>query len=289
MTPCVEAFPDPATSTVTYVVYEAAGSPCAIIDAVLDYDPHSGRTSTHSADRVIRFVNEQGLKVQWLLETHVHADHISAAAYIRKQRGGAIAIGEHIRSVQAVFERLFNIEPAMPPMSSGPASFDHLFGDSDTFQVGALTGRVMHVPGHTPADVAYLFDGMAFMGDTLFMPDVGTARCDFPGGDASTLYESIGKLLALPPQTRLFACHDYPPDGRETRWETTVAEQRAANIHVRDGITAGEFVAMRTARDATLGPPALIIPSIQLNIRAGVFPPAESNGVSYLKLPLNAF
>jgi len=221
MTPCVEAFPDPATSTVTYVVYEAAGSPCAIIDAVLDYDPHSGRTSTHSADRVIRFVNEQDLKVQWLLETHVHADHISAAAYIRKQLGGAIAIGEHIRSVQAVFERLFNIEPAMPLMS--PAPFDHLFGDGDTFQVGALTGRVMHVPGHTPADVAYLFDGMAFMGDTLFMPDVGTARCDFPGGDASTLYESIGRLLGLPPQTRLFACHDYPPDGRETRWETTVA------------------------------------------------------------------
>jgi len=177
----------------------------------------------------------------------------------------------------------------MSPMSSDPALFDHLFADGDTFQVGTLTGRVMHVPGHTPADVAYLFDGMAFMGDTLFMPDVGTARCDFPGGDARTLYESIGKLLDLPPQTRLFACHDYPPDGRETRWETTVGEQRAANIHVRDGITVGEFVAMRTARDATLGPPALIIPSIQLNIRAGVFPPSESNGVSYLKLPLNAF
>ena len=246
-----------------------------------------GRTSTHSADRVIRFVNEQDLRVEWLLETHAHADHISAAAYLRKQLGGAIAIGEHIRSVQAVFERLFNLEPAMS--STSPAPFDHLFADGETFQVGALSGRVMHVPGHTPADVAYLFDGLAFMGDTLFMPDVGTARCDFPGGDASTLYESIGRLLGLPPQTRLFACHDYPPDGRETRWETTVAEQRAANIHVRDGITVSEFVAMRTARDATLGPPALIIPSIQLNIRAGAFPAAESNGVSYLKLPLNTF
>ena len=289
MTPCVEAFPDPATSTVTYVVYEAAGSPCAIIDAVLDYEPLSGRTSTQTADRVIRFVNEHGLQVQWLLETHAHADHISAAAYLRKQLGGAVAIGEHIRSVQVVFERLFNLEPAVLSMSSGPAPFDHLFADGATFQVGALTGRVMHVPGHTPADVAYLFNGIAFMGDTLFMPDVGTARCDFPGGDAKTLYESIGKLLDLPPQTRLFACHDYPPDGRETRWETTVAEQRAANIHVRDGITVSELVAMRMARDATLGPPALIIPSIQLNIRAGVFPPAESNGVSYLKLPLNTF
>jgi glyoxylase-like metal-dependent hydrolase (beta-lactamase superfamily II) len=173
--------------------------------------------------------------------------------------------------------------------SLSPAPFDHLFADGDTFQIGALTGRVMHVPGHTPADVAYVFDGMAFMGDTLFMPDVGTARCDFPGGDASTLYASIGKLLGLPPQTRLFACHDYPPDGRDARCETTVAEQRAANIHVRDGTTVSEFVAMRTARDATLGPPALIIPSIQLNIRAGIFPPAESNGVSYLKFPLNTF
>ncbi|MGX7001744.1 MBL fold metallo-hydrolase [Caballeronia sp. KNU42] len=287
MTPRVEAFPDPATSTITYVVYETAGSPCAIIDAVLDYEPHSGRTSTHSADRVIRFVDELDLRVEWLLETHAHADHISAAAYLRKRLGGAIAIGEHIRSVHAVFGRLFNLEPAMSSTSAAP--FDHLFADGETFQVGALSGRVMHVPGHTPADVAYLFDGLAFMGDTLFMPDVGTARCDFPGGDASTLYESIGRLLGLPPQTRLFACHDYPPDGRETRWESTVAEQRAANIHVRDGITVSDFVAMRTARDATLGPPTLIIPSIQLNIRAGAFPAAESNGVSYLKLPLNTF
>lgn len=286
MKPCVEAFHDPQTSTVTYVVYEAMGSACAIIDAVLDYEPQSGRISTRSADRVIRFVAEQNLQVQWLLETHAHADHISAAAYLRGKVGGAIAIGEHIGSVQTVFERIFNLESSTQP---GPAPFDHLFVDGEVFQVGALTGRVMHVPGHTPADVAYVFDGMAFMGDTLFMPDVGTARCDFPGGDACKLYESIGKLLSLPLQTRLFACHDYPPNGREARWETTVAEQRAANIHVRDGVTPGEFVAMRKARDATLGQPALIIPSIQLNIRAGVLPRAEENGVSYLKLPLNAF
>jgi glyoxylase-like metal-dependent hydrolase (beta-lactamase superfamily II) len=286
MKPCVEAFYEPVTSTVTYVVYEAAGSPCAIIDAVLDFEPKSGRTSTDSADRVIRFVTEHNLQVRWLFETHAHADHISAAAYLRKKLGGEIAIGEHIRAVQTVFERLFNLEPQE---STGAAPFDHLFSDGDTFQVGALTGRVMHVPGHTPADVAYLFDGVAFMGDTLFMPDVGTARCDFPGGDAHTLYESIARLLSLPPQTRLFACHDYPPEGRHPRWETTVADQRAANIHVRDGITASEFVAMRTARDATLDQPVLIIPSIQLNIRAGNFPAAESNGVRYLKLPLNTF
>ncbi len=286
MTPRVEAFHDPATSTMTYVVYEAPGSPCAIIDAVLDYEPASGRISSGSADRVIRFVTAQNLQVQWLLETHAHADHISAAAYIRKQLGGAIAIGEHIRSVQRAFERIFNLDAHA---SSGAAPFDHLFADDDTFQVGTLTGKVMHVPGHTPADVAYLFDGMAFMGDTLFMPDVGTARCDFPGGNAHTLYESTRRLLSLPSQTRLFACHDYPPEGRGTRWETTVAEQRADNIHVRDGITAGEFVAMRTARDATLAQPALIIPSIQLNIRAGEFPPAETNGTRYLKLPINVF
>nr|WKF58678.1 putative metallo-hydrolase [Paraburkholderia busanensis] len=270
----------------TYVVYETDGSPCAVVDAVLDYEPHAGRLSTRSADRVIRFVTEHRLQVEWLLETHAHADHISAAAYLRGKLGGKIAIGEHIGAVQTVFERIFNLDPSA---QAGPAPFDHLFVDGETFRVGAFEGRVMHVPGHTPADVAYVFDGMAFMGDTLFMPDVGTARCDFPGGDARKLYESIGKLLSLPPRTRLFACHDYPPEGRETRWEATVAEQRAANIHVRDGVTLEQFVAMRTARDATLGQPALIIPSIQLNIRAGVLPAAEGNGVRYLKLPLDAF
>lgn len=285
MTPRVEAFPDPATSTVTYVVYETAGSPCAIIDSVLDYEPHSGRTSTQTADRVISFVHEQDLQVQWLLETHAHADHISAAAYLRKQLGGAIAIGEHIRSVQAVFERLFNLEPAIS--STSPAPFDHLFADGETFQVGALTGRVMHVPGHTPADIAYLFDGIAFMGDTLFMPDVGTARCDFPGGDARQLYASMRKLLAFPPQTQLYVCHDYPPEGREAKCLTTVAEQRAGNIHVHDGVDENAFVAMRTTRDAGLGMPTLLLPAIQVNVRAGNLPPAEENGVTYLKIPLN--
>ncbi|WP_133646830.1 MBL fold metallo-hydrolase [Paraburkholderia flava] len=286
MKPCVEAFHDPQTSTITYVVYEDVGSPCAIIDSVLDYEPHAGRIATHSADRVVRFVAERNLQVQWLLETHAHADHVSAAAYLRGKLGGAIGIGECIGSVQAVFERIFDLDSSA---RTEAGFFDHLFADGEAFQVGALTGRVMHVPGHTPADVAYVFDGLAFMGDTLFMPDVGTARCDFPGGDAGTLYESIGRLLSLPSQTRLFACHDYPPDGREARWETTVAEQRAANIHVRDGITVDAFVAMRNARDATLGQPALIIPSIQLNIHAGVLPPAGENGVRYLKLPLNTF
>lgn len=286
MKPCVEAFHDQQTATISYVVYEAEGVACAVIDAVLDFEPHSGRISTHSADRIIRFITERNLRVQWLLETHAHADHISAAAYLRDKVGGAIAIGEHIRSVQAVFERVFNLES---PQHVESAPFDRLFVDGEVFQVGALTGRVMHVPGHTPADVAYVFDDMVFMGDSLFMPDVGTARCDFPGGDARTLYQSIGKLLSLPLDTRLFVCHDYPPEGRETRWETTVAEQRATNIHVHDGITLDEFVAMRTARDATLGAPALIIPSIQLNIHAGVLPKPEKNGVRYLKLPLNAF
>lgn len=286
MKPCVQAFHDPQTSTFTYVVYEAEGGCCAVVDAVLDYEPHAGRLATRSADRVVRFVTERNLRVQWLLETHAHADHISAAAYLRGTLGGKIGIGEHIGAVRTVFDRVFNLDSSAQP---GPVLFDHLFADDEAFQVGALSGRVMHVPGHTPADVAYVFDGVAFMGDTLFMPDVGTARCDFPGGDARTLYESIGKLLSLPLATRLFACHDYPPNGRDTRWETTVAEQRAANIHVRDGIELGEFVAMRTARDATLGQPALIIPSIQLNIRAGVLPRAEGNGVRYLKIPLDAF
>lgn len=286
MKPCVEAFHDPQTSTVSYVVYEAKGTACAVIDAVLDFEPRSGRISTHSADRIIRFLTERSLQVQWLLETHAHADHISGAAYLREKVGGAIAIGEHIRSVQAVFERVFDL---VPSTQHEPAPFDHLFVDGEIFRVGALSGRVMHVPGHTPADVAYLFDDMVFMGDTLFMPDLGTARCDFPGGDARALHGSIGKLLSLPLETRLFACHDYPPEGREARWETTVAAQRATNIHVRDGITLDEFVAMRTARDVTLGAPALIIPAVQLNIHAGVLPRPAKNGVRYLKLPLDAF
>jgi glyoxylase-like metal-dependent hydrolase (beta-lactamase superfamily II) len=284
MRPAIQAFHDPATSTISYVVYAAPGAPCAIIDSVLDYDPRAGRTATHSADRIIAFVREKQLQVQWLLETHAHADHLSAAPYLREHLGGKIAIGEHIRAVQKIFGPIFNFERAFHPDGS---QFDHLFRADEPFRVGTLEATVLHVPGHTPADLAYAFDGSVFVGDTLFMPDVGTARCDFPGGDARTLYASIRRLLALPGDTQLFMCHDYPPAERGPCCQTTVAEQRAANIHVRDTIAQADFVAMRTARDGTLGMPALIIPSIQLNIRAGVLPEPEDNGVRYLKTPLN--
>ena len=275
----VSAFFDPCTSTVTYVVHD--GAVAAIVDSVLDYDPKSGRTATASADKVIDFVRSQGLSVHWILETHAHADHLSAAPYLRKRLGGRIAIGEQIRTVQSVFRKLFNFEGQFP-------RFDHLFADGETFRIGSLDARAMHVPGHTPADMAYRIGDAVFVGDTLFMPDVGTARCDFPGGDARTLYRSVRRLLELPAETRLFMCHDYPPEGREAQWETTVAAQRAGNIHIRDGVTEDEFVAMRTARDRTLQMPTLILPSIQVNIRAGELPAPEDNGVSYLKIPVNA-
>jgi len=230
---------------------------------------------------VIGFVRAQRLRVQWILETHAHADHLSAAPYLRAHLGGRIAIGERIREVQAIFREVFNLEKELP-------AFDRLFADGERFAIGALAAEALHVPGHTPADMAYRIGDAVFVGDTLFMPDVGTARADFPGGDARTLYRSIRRLLALPPDTRIFVCHDYPPQGREPRWETTVAQQRAANIHVRDGVSEGEFVAMRTARDRTLEMPTLILPSIQVNIRAGELPLPEANGRSYLKIPLNA-
>lgn len=285
MKPIVQAFFDPATWTVSYVVYAADGGDCALIDSVLDYDPKAGRTSTATADKLIAFVREHRLKVEWILETHAHADHLSAAPYLRKHLGGRIAIGERIRAVQGVFKKVFNLEPEFRLDGS---QFDHLFADGETFRIGELTGEAMHVPGHTPADMAYRIGEAVFAGDTLFMPDVGTARCDFPGGDARTLYRSTRRLLGLPGETRLFMCHDYPPDGREPRWETTVARQRAANIHIRDAVGEDEFVAMRTARDRTLAMPTLILPAIQVNIRAGELPPPEANGTSYLKIPLNA-
>jgi glyoxylase-like metal-dependent hydrolase (beta-lactamase superfamily II) len=284
MKPAIEAFHDPVTGTLSYVVYAGRGSPCAIVDPVLDYDARSGRTSTQCADRIVDFVREQQLQVAWLLETHAHADHLSAAPYLRKQLGGATAIGEHIRAVQKIFGPVFNFEPAFQPDGS---QFDHLFVAGETFRVGELEATVLHVPGHTPADVAYVFDGAVFIGDTLFMPDVGTARCDFPGGDARTLYASIRRLLMLPGDTQLYMCHDYPPNGRGVCSHTTVAEQRTRNIHVNEAVEEHAFVAMRTARDATLGMPTLLIPSIQLNIRAGVAPPPEANGIRYLKTPLN--
>ena len=281
----VKAFFDPATWTVSYVVFDAPGGHCALVDSVLDYDPKSGRTRPDSADQLIAFVREQNLTVDWILETHAHADHLSAAPYLRKHLGGKIAIGGKITQVQNVFKGIFHLEPEF---ATNGSQFDHLFEDGDTFAIGTLQAQALSVPGHTPACMAYQVGDAVFVGDTLFMPDVGTARCDFPGGNAHTLYQSVRKLLSLPPETRLFMCHDYPPEGREAQWECTVADQRARNIHVHDGVSEAEFVAMRTKRDASLAMPVLILPSVQVNIRAGELPPPEANGVSYLKIPLNA-
>ena len=285
MQPNIQAFFDPVTWTVSYVVFDKPGGHCAIIDPVLNYDPKSGRTNHHSADVLIKFVRSKDLVVSWILETHAHADHLSSAHYLKQNLGGKIAIGSRIPGVQQVFKKLFNMGPDFQPDGS---QFDHLFDDGDTFEVGGLKGRAIFVPGHTPADMAYQFADTIFIGDTMFMPDVGTARADFPGGDARQLYRSIRKLLDnYPPETRLFMCHDYPPDDRSVQWESTVAEQRAHNIHVHDGISEDEFVAMRTARDATLEMPVLILPSVQINVRAGQLPPTEDNGMVYLKIPIN--
>jgi glyoxylase-like metal-dependent hydrolase (beta-lactamase superfamily II) len=285
MNPTVHGIFDPATWTVTYVVYDRPGGQAAVIDSVLDYDPKSGRTRTVSAQKVVDFVREQRLNVGWILETHAHADHLSAAPWLREQLGGKIAIGGNIRTVQGVFKRIFNLEESF---DTNGGQFDHLFADGERFAIGSLEGEVMSVPGHTPACVAYRIGDAVFVGDTLFMPDVGTARCDFPGGDAPTLYRSVRKLLSLPPQTRLFMCHDYPPNGRPVAFECKVADQRARNIHVNDSISEQQFVEMRTRRDATLDMPVLILPAVQINIRAGHMPPPEPNGVSYVKIPLNA-
>ena len=283
--PQVHGMFDPATWTVTYVVYEKPGSACAIIDSVLDYDPKSGRTSHASADKAIAFIKANDLKLEWILETHAHADHLSAAPYLKQQVGGKTGIGDQITGVQKVFQGIFNMESSFKLDGS---QFDHLFADGESIHVGAVSGHAMYVPGHTPACVAYQFGDAVFVGDTMFMPDVGTARCDFPGGDAKTLYASTRKILSLPSATRLFMCHDYPPNDRPVVFETTVAEQRAKNIHVHDGISEAEFVDMRSKRDATLEMPVLILPAVQINIRAGELPPKEDNGISYAKIPLNA-
>jgi glyoxylase-like metal-dependent hydrolase (beta-lactamase superfamily II) len=267
------------------VVHNGQSSACAIIDSVLDYDPKSGRTRTVSADRVIDYVEDNALNVAWILETHAHADHLSAATTLKERLGGKIAIGEHITRVQEVFKEIFNLEPQFRTDGS---QFDRLLVDEEEIQIGELTAKVLYVPGHTPACVAYQIGDAVFVGDTMFMPDVGTARCDFPGGDAKTLYAAVRKLLRLPPQTRLFMCHDYPPNHRKVAFESTVSAQREKNIHVHDGVSEAEFMAMRSQRDATLEMPVLILPAVQINIRAGEMPPKESNGIAYLKIPLNA-
>lgn len=284
--PEIASFFDPASFTVTYVLHDPASHEAAIIDSVLDFDPASGRTSTVSADAVVAHVTSHNLKVTWLLETHAHADHFSAAPYLQEKLGGKIAIGAEITRVQQVFGKLFN---AGTEFARDGSQFDVLFKDGDTFSIGRLPVTVMHVPGHTPACIAYVVGDAVFVGDTMFMPDYGTARADFPGGDARTLYRSLRRILSLPPATRLFLCHDYLPEGRsEYVWETTVAAERAGNVHAHDGITEDEFVAMREARDAGLAMPRLILPSVQVNMRAGHLPPPEDNGVTYLKLPVNA-
>ncbi|QEY60307.1 MBL fold metallo-hydrolase [Pseudomonas sp. C27(2019)] len=286
MRPEVTSFFDPATSTYSYVVRDPASQSCAVIDSVLDYDPASGRTNTQSAEEIVAFVREQKLTVEWLLETHVHADHLSAAPYLKQQLGGQLAIGAKITTVQKVFAKIFNAEPQF---TTDGSQFDRLLSEGDILNVGGLSVQVMHTPGHTPACLSYVIGDAVFVGDTLFMPDYGTARCDFPGGDARTLYASIQRLFELPDSTRVFLCHDYKAPGREEHCnETTIAAERQHNIHVREGVSADEFVAMRTARDATLSMPTLILPSVQVNMRAGELPPAEDNGVRYLKIPLNS-
>jgi len=276
---------DHDTGTITYIVADPETRLCAVIDSVLDYDPKAARTSTASAERVVAEIEKRGLTCAWLLETHVHADHLSAASWLKARIGGRIGIGNHVAPVQRVFSDIFDLGSGFP---TDGRQFDHLFGDNEAFLIGNLHARAIHTPGHTPACMAYVVEDAAFVGDTLFMPDSGTARCDFPGGDAHILYRSVRRILDLPPATRIFTAHDYAPGGRDPAWESTVAEQRAHNIHVRDGIAEDEFVAMRTARDATLAMPTLILPSVQVNIRAGNLPEPDARGHRFLKLPLNA-
>ncbi|WP_321394879.1 MBL fold metallo-hydrolase [Emcibacter sp.] len=285
MKPDVQAFFDEYTFTVSYVVSDPKTSKCAIVDSVLDYNPNSSRTNTDSADRIIDFVRAEGLEVEWILETHVHADHLSAAPYLKEKLGGRLAIGSHILIVQETFGKIFN---AGGEFERDGSQFDVLFEDGAVFQIGSLTATAIHTPGHTPACMTYVVGDAAFVGDTLFMPDYGTARADFPGGDARQLYRSIQKVFALPDETRLFMCHDYKAPGRNNYlWETTVAVEKSSNVHVHEGISEDEFVKMRTERDKTLDMPRLILPSVQVNMRAGELPPAEDNGVQYLKLPVN--
>ena len=283
--PDVTAFFDPATYTVSYVVADPETKRCAIIDPVLDYEASSGRTGTASADKVLAFVRERNLQPGWILETHVHADHLSGAPYIKDKIGGETGIGEHVMAVQEVFKKVFNLKD----LETDGRQFDRLFMHDDLFTIGNIEGRVLHTPGHTPACVSYVIGDAVFVGDTLFMPDFGTARTDFPGGSAVALYDSIQSIFSLPDDTRMFMCHDYKASGREEyAWESSVAEQRADNVHIKDGVTKSDFVAMREGRDKQLGMPTLILPSIQVNVRAGALPPAEDNDIRYLKIPIDA-
>jgi glyoxylase-like metal-dependent hydrolase (beta-lactamase superfamily II) len=284
--PSIAGFFDEATNTISYVVHDPATREAAVIDSVLDYEAASGRTSFGSADRIVEYVEQNQLGVAWLIETHAHADHLSAAPYLQDKLGGRLAIGREIIRVQDVFGKIFN---AGTDFERDGSQFDRLFEDGDTFAIGGLEGSVLHVPGHTPADMAFIIGDAAFVGDTMFMPDFGTARTDFPGGDAGQLFRSIRRLLELPRETRIFLCHDYKAPGRDDyAWETTVGQQRDENVHVKDGTTEAEFVAMRTERDSTLAMPKLILPSVQVNIRGGRLPDPEENGVSYIKIPVNA-
>lgn len=281
--PEVTGFFDDATSTISYVVADRSRKVCAIIDSVMDYDPRAGRVATHSADRLAAFVHEQGYMVSWVLDTHVHADHMTGLSVLRGMTGGRTGIGAHVGEVQETFRDFYATEPGFRADGS---QFDHLFDDGEEFSVGAIPARVFHIPGHTPSCVAYLIGDALFAGDALLMPDFGTARCDFPGGDAHTLYRSVRRLFELPAATRVFVCHDYAPGGRAIAWETTIGAQKAGNVHIRDGVTADMFVELRTRRDATLDLPALMLASVQVNIRGGSLPPPDANGVSYLKIPL---
>lgn len=283
--PHVSAFFDEQTFTVSYLVREPNGKKAVIIDSVLDFDASAGRTSTESADRILGAVRRESLEVEWILETHAHADHFSAAPYLKKELGSPVGIGTHITAVQKKFSQIFNLGP---DLSTDGTQFDRLLSDDESLKVGELEIQAWHTPGHTPACMTYVVGDAAFVGDTLFMPDYGTARCDFPGGDAAVMYQSIRRILDLPEETRVFVCHDYGPDGRPFAWESTVAKQRTENKHVKDGVSQDSFLSMRRERDATLAMPALILPSVQVNIRAGEFPSPEDNGISYLKIPLNA-
>lgn len=283
--PAVRSFFDEATFTASHVVHDPATRVAAVIDSVMDYDPASGRTSFDNADQIALYAEAKGLKVEWLLETHAHADHLSAAPWLQEKLGGKIAIGDRIRAVQQQFAKVFNVEASC---ACDGSQFDHLFADGETFTIGSIPAIALHVPGHTPADMAYVIGDAAFVGDTMFMPDYGTARCDFPGGDARDLYRSIRRLMQLPDETRVFLCHDYQAPNRPNyAWETTIGAERTGNIHVRDGVGEDEFVAMRTKRDATLSMPKLILPAVQVNMRGGRLPEPEDNGERYLKIPLN--